>query len=416
LLVEAGRESGHAYAALSRTLGNADTIEALGMLSCLRERWRERSYGVLAAQSRASERGGRWIVLSRMVRMTVQSSMLGVGAWLVLENEMTGGLMVAGSILLGRALAPLDQLTGVWKQFVTARERYRRLNELLNEFPMSPPRMSLPAPTGHIKVENLTVVPPGAKLPALRGVSFEVQPGEIVGVVGPSASGKSTLARALLGVWPPLQGTVRLDGADAFGWNRAELGPHVGYLPQEIELFEGSIAENIARFGTVDSQEVVAAATLAGIHYMILEMPQGYDLVIGGPNGGVLSGGQRQRLGFARAIYGNPKVVVLDEPNANLDQAGDVALRSALVALKKRGTTVVVITHRPNLLAIVDHVLVLAAGQLLAFGPRDRMLVESYGAQSGVHAQQSAAAGGQPPRAASAAPQIVPIRKPESTS
>jgi ATP-binding cassette subfamily C protein EexD len=403
LLIEANRESAAGHAAVGRTLGNAEAIEALGMLGNLRKRWRARSRRVLAAQTRASERGGRWTTLSRMLRLTMQSAMLGVGAWLVLANEMTPGIMVAGSILLGRALAPVDQLTGVWKQFIGAREQYRRLNEWLGRVPPLPERMALPTPAGRIAVENVTVVPPGGKAPALRGVSFEVLAGEVVGIVGPSASGKSTLARTLLGVWPAMHGTVRLDGANVYGWNREELGPHVGYLPQDVELFDGSIAENIARFGNVASDDVVAAARLAGIHEMILRMPQGYDHVIG-VNGGVLSGGQRQRVGLARAVYGRPKLVVLDEPNASLDEAGDEALLAALRTLKQRGTTIVIISHRPNLLAVVDKIAALNDGQLTAFGPRDRTLALLSGARQAEVAAHQTRAG---------APQVVPIRATE---
>jgi ATP-binding cassette subfamily C protein EexD len=302
----------------------------------------------------------------------LQSLALGLGAYIALENEISSGMLIAGAILLGRALYPLDQLTGVWKQFIGAREQYRRLDDWLRRIPAQPARMSLPAPTGRVSVEAITVVPPGAQLPALRSVSFEIAAGEIVGVIGPSAAGKTTLARTLLGVWPATQGKVRLDGADVFGWSRAELGPHLGYLPQDVELFDGTIADNIARFGERDGEKIVAAARLAGVHEMVLKFPQGYDTVIGA-SGGLLTGGQRQRIALARALYGEPKLIVLDEPNSSLDEAGDSALLAALLALKSRRATVVVISHRTGVLPAIDKLLVLKDGQIAAFGPRDEV-------------------------------------------
>jgi ATP-binding cassette subfamily C protein EexD len=342
------------------------------MIGQLRARWKARSEGVLETQSRASAKGGRWVTLSRWLRLTLQSLALGLGAYLALENEISSGMLIAGAILLGRALYPLDQLTGVWKQFIGAREQYRRLDDWLRRIPAQPARMSLPAPTGRVSVEAITVVPPGAQLPALRSVSFEIAAGEIVGVIGPSAAGKTTLARTLLGVWPATQGKVRLDGADVFGWSRAELGPHLGYLPQDVELFDGTIADNIARFGERDGEKIVAAARLAGVHEMVLKFPQGYDTVIGA-SGGLLTGGQRQRIALARALYGEPKLIVLDEPNSSLDEAGDSALLAALLALKSRRATVVVISHRTGVLPAIDKLLVLKDGQIAAFGPRDEV-------------------------------------------
>nr|AXL06014.1 type I secretion system permease/ATPase [uncultured bacterium] len=312
------------------------------------------------------------MTLSRWLRLTLQSLALGLGAYLALENEISSGMLIAGAILLGRALYPIDQLTGVWKQFVGAREQYRRLNDWLQRIPVQPPRMSLPAPTGRVSVEAITVIPPGATLPALRSVSFEIAGGEIVGVVGPSAAGKTTLARTLLGIWPATQGKVRLDGADVYGWSRAELGPHLGYLPQDVELFDGTIADNIARFGERDSEKIVAAARLAGVHEMVLKFPLGYDTIIGASSG-LLTGGQRQRIALARALYGEPKLVVLDEPNSSLDEAGDAALLAALLALKARNATVVVISHRTGVLPAIDKLLVLKEGQVAAFGPRDEV-------------------------------------------
>jgi ATP-binding cassette, subfamily C, bacterial EexD len=372
LLKAANQEAMANQALLARTLRNAETIEALGMIGDLRRRWRARSDTVLETQSRASSKGGRWVTLSRWLRLTLQSLALGLGAYLALANEISSGMLIAGAILLGRALYPIDQLTGVWKQFVSAREQWRRVNEWLRRIPQASERMSLPAPTGRVSVEGVTVVPPGTQLPALRAVSFEIAAGEIVGIVGPSAAGKTTLARALLGIWPTTQGKVRLDGADVYGWSRTELGPHLGYLPQDVELFDGTIAENIARFGDADSEKVVAAARLAGVHEMVLRFPQGYDTVIGA-SGGLLTGGQRQRIALARALYGDPKLIVLDEPNSSLDEAGDSALLAALLALKARRATVIVISHRTGVLPAIDKLLVLKEGQIAAFGPRDEV-------------------------------------------
>jgi ATP-binding cassette subfamily C protein EexD len=372
LLQSANQEAAANQVLLARTLRNAEAIEALGMIGNLRRRWKRRSSNVLETQSRASAKGGRWVTLSRWLRLTLQSLALGLGAYLALKNEISSGMLIAGAILLGRALYPIDQLTGVWKQFVNAREQYARVNDWLRRIPSAPERMALPAPTGRVTVEAITVVPPGAQLPALRGVSFELAAGEIVGVIGPSAAGKTTLARTLLGIWPATQGKVRLDGADVYGWSRIELGPHLGYLPQDVELFDGTIAENISRFDEPDSDKVVAAARLAGVHEMVLRFPQGYDTVIGA-SGGALTGGQRQRIALARALYGDPKLIVLDEPNSSLDDAGDAALLAALLALKARRATVVVISHRTGVLPAIDKLLVLKEGQLAAFGPRDEI-------------------------------------------
>ena len=354
-------------------LRNAEVIEAMGMLGNLRERWFARHATVLALQARASERAGVLNAITRFLRMVLQSAALGLGAYLVLQNEMTAGMMIAGSILIGRALAPVEQLIGTWRSFIGARDAYRRLDALLTQFPRRPLGVTLPPPKGRVSVENLTVMAPGTQRAVLKMLSFEIPPGVAVGVIGPSGAGKSSLARALVGVWPPAGGTVRLDGADVYTWDKAELGPHVGYLPQDVELFEGSIAENIARFSTIDSRKVVEAAQRAGVHELILRFPNGYDTQVG-VGGAVLSGGQRQRIGLARALYGNPALVVLDEPNSNLDDAGEAALLAAVRSLKEAGRTVVMITHRPQALSVVDALLVLRDGMLVLFGPRDEVL------------------------------------------
>jgi len=356
-------------------LRNAEVLEAMGMQSRIRQRWLDRHAKVLGLQALASDRSGVVSAVSRSFRLLLQSMVLGVGAWLAIQHIVTPGVMIAASILLGRALAPIDLMIGGWRGFVGARTAYRRLNELLTTIPERPATMSLPAPSGILAVESVVVTPPGATVPVVRGVSFTLSAGESLGLIGPSASGKSTLARALLGIWPAYAGTVRLDGADIFAWNRDELGPHIGYLPQDIELFDGTISENIARFGQVDADQVVIAARRAGVHEMILRLPKGYDTSIG-EYGGALSGGQRQRIALARALYGEPVLLVLDEPNSNLDDQGEAALVNALDDLKKRNKTVIIITHRPSILANVDKMLVLKDGQTQLFGPRQEIMAK----------------------------------------
>ncbi len=365
------------------SLVNAEVIEALGMLPHLRKRWLDKHGEVLALQALASDRAGAISALTRFVRISVQSLVLGLGAYFAIQGDMSAGGMIAASILLGRALAPVEQLIANWRGFVQARQNYGRLEELLAQFPARPPHLSLPPPAGDVKVENVVAVPPGAQAPVLRGVAFEIPAGTVVGLIGPSGSGKSTLARLLVGVWAPHAGKVRLDGADISQWNKAELGPYLGYVPQDVELFEGTIAENIARFGPLDSEKIVAAAQRANVHEMILRFPQGYETQIG-PGGAVLSGGQRQRIALARALYGDPRLIVLDEPNSNLDDAGEAALVASVRRLKQEGRTVVVITHRVNILNAVDRLLVLNEGMLRAYGPRDEVLkaLQSAGRQS----------------------------------
>lgn len=372
-LQAANREQMAATAFTNKSLRNAEVVQSMGMLASLRQHWSGRTHKVLALQSLASDRAATMTSVSRTFRQIVQSLVLGLGAYLTINHEISSGLMIAGSILLGRALAPIDQLIGVWKGFLGARSQYARLHELLLNIAAEPERMSLPAPEGAIRVEALSAGSPDARKPIIRGVGFQVAAGEAVGIIGPSGAGKSTLARALLGVWPSLAGTVRLDGADISQWRREELGPYIGYLPQDIELFEGTISQNISRFGPVNAPAVVAAARMAGVHELVLQLPDGYDTLIGA-NGGGLSGGQRQRIGLARALYGEPRLVVLDEPNSNLDEAGEKMLAEALQKLKQSRATVFVITHRPGVLAQVDKLLVLNHGELSLFGPRDQVL------------------------------------------
>jgi ATP-binding cassette subfamily C protein EexD len=365
----AGQVSGQ----INGSLRNAEVIAAMGMGDDVRERHEKVSNEVLVLQADASRTGGALTALSKSFRMITQSLLLGMGALLALRGEISPGLMIAGSLLLGRALAPIDMLVGTWKGFSVARAQYERLGRLLQLIPKKADTMSLPAPQGNLAVEQVVVVPPGSQNVVVRGVTFDLQAGEALGIVGPSASGKSCLARALLGIWPAYTGKVRLDGADIAAWDRAELGPYLGYLPQDIELFDGSIAENISRFGEQNADEIVAAAVLAGVHDMILHLPQGYDTLIGGA-GGILSGGQRQRIGLARAAYGRPKFLVLDEPNSNLDEQGERELVDAIQRIKSNGSTVIVITHRMLVLSAVDKVLVMKDGAAVSFGPKDQVL------------------------------------------
>jgi len=360
------------------SLRNAEVIAAMGMTNDIRNRQEQKSNEVLALQTSASKWGVGISSLTKTFRVVAQSLTLGLGALLALQQEISPGMMIAGSLLLGRALAPIDMLVGSWKGFTIARTQYSRLGQLLDQIPPTEETMSLPEPKGNLAVEQIFVTPPGAEAPVVTGVSFELKAGQALGILGPSASGKSSLARSILGIWPASPGTVRLDGADIAAWDRTELGPHIGYLPQDIELFDGTISENICRFAQVDADKVVAAATLAGVHELVLRMPQGYDTVIGGV-GGVLSGGQRQRIGLARAIYGNPCLLVLDEPNSNLDEQGERELVEAIKRIKSRGCTVIVITHRTMVLQCVDKILVLKEGATFGFGPRDEVLASLAG-------------------------------------
>ena len=372
-LQDANSQSNWINNQVNGTLKNSEVIAAMGMADDLRHRQEKRFDQVLTLQTDASRSAGLLQSLSKTFRMVMQSLLLGLGALLALRQEISPGMMIAGSLLLGRALAPIDMLVGTWKGFTLARGQYDRLGQLLNQIPKDADTMSLPAPTGKLSAEQVMVVPPGSKNIVVRGVNMELNAGEALGIVGPSASGKSCLARALLGIWPTYSGKVRLDGAGIFAWDRTELGPYIGYLPQDIELFDGSISENICRFGDVDPDKVVEAARTAGVHDLILHLPQGYDTVIGG-SGGILSGGQRQRIGLARAIYGSPKYLVLDEPNSNLDDQGERELVEAIRRIKSEGATVIIITHRTMVLQCVDKILVMRDGAASHFGPRDQVL------------------------------------------
>lgn len=374
-LLAANRSAIAAQQYADGTLRNAQVIESMGMLRDIHGRWMEKQREFLGLQADASDKAGFYQAISKFLQNLVGSLLLGLGAWLLLRNALNGGAayMIVGSILGGRVLAPLIQIVSQWQHVINVREAYQRLDGLLTIVPVPQPGMQLPAPSGQILVENLLAGAPGSAAPILKGVSFGLNPGDVLAVVGPSASGKTTLARMLVGLWPATSGKVRLDGVDVHTWNKNELGPHMGYLPQGIELFDGTLAENIARFGPVDPVKVEAAARAVGLHEYISALPQGYDNTVG-REGAMLSGGQRQRVGLARAIYGNPTFVVLDEPNSSLDEQGDAALASAIVQLKSRGTTIVVMTHRTSVLGVADKMLVLNEGQTQMFGPRDEVL------------------------------------------
>ena len=352
----------------NNNLRNAEVIEAMGMLPNLMGRWYKLHGGFLKMQAIASEKAGKITAVSKFVRVSMQSLVLGIGAYLVIQGKLTPGMMIAASILLGKATGPIDQLIGVWKQWSGVKSSYNRLNELLSKNEPRTPGMELPKPMGAMSVENVTAAPPGSKVAILKGLSFAINPGDVVGIIGPSGSGKSTLARLLVGVWPAAVGKVRLDNADIYHWNKDQLGPHIGYLPQDIELFAGTVAENIARFGEVNSEKVILAARLAGMHDMILHFPEGYDTKLGDGGAG-LSGGQKQRLGLARAMYDNPSILVLDEPNSNLDDVGENALVQAIQFMRQQGKTVVLITHKMNIIGVTNKILLLRDGVAQAYGP-----------------------------------------------
>jgi ATP-binding cassette subfamily C exporter for protease/lipase len=357
----------------TNNLRNAEVIESMGMLPNLLNRWFKLHSRFLHLQADASQKAGTVGAVTKFVQVALQSLVLGFGALLAVEGKISAGMMIAASILVGRALAPVQQVIGVWKSYASTRSAYERLTKLLADNPQRDVGMALPKPNGLIAVENVTASPPGTQAAVLKGLNFAIMPGDVLGVVGPSGCGKSTLARLLVGVWPALIGKVRLDGADIYQWNKAELGPHIGYLPQDIELFGGTVSENIGRFGDLDSEQVVTAAKRAGVHDMILHLPKGYDTMLGDGGAG-LSGGQKQRIGLARAMYGDPSVLVLDEPNSNLDDVGEQALVLAINDLRQRGKTIVLITHRTNVISATNKLLVLRDGMLALYGPTQDVL------------------------------------------
>ncbi|TYB82012.1 type I secretion system permease/ATPase [Maritimibacter fusiformis] len=369
----------------------AEMVRALGMSENAFRRWKAARQMALADTILSSDRAGRFSTLSRTLRLFLQSAMLGLGTYLVLQGELTAGAMIAASILLGRALAPIDLAIGQWQLVQRARHGWQGLVRLLGSVPPDAPRVALPRPRAHLVAEGLTVVPPGQAQPALRGVSFEVRPGEALGVIGSSGAGKSTLARAITGVWRPAGGKIRLDGAALDQFDPDVLGQHIGYLPQRVQMFDGTIAENIAGLAEEpDDTAVVTAARNAAAHALILALPDGYNTRISA-GGGLLSGGQMQRVGLARAMYGDPVVLVLDEPNSNLDNDGGTALNAAIRAIKAAGGAVLIMAHRPAAIAECDRLLVLAQGTVKAFGPRDEVLARTV--QNARHLQVARAGG-----------------------
>lgn len=360
---------------LQSKLRNTEVLEAMGMIGPLQQRW-NRQYAAWMDKSALAQglthRLGAW---SKFIRYSQQSLALGAGALLVIDGQLSPGAMIAANVLMARALAPIDQLVSTWRGFVAGRAAFGRLEKLLAEFPGNEQdrAISRVGPSGAISLQDVVARAAGRAAPILKNLSFDVAPGTVVAVLGPSGSGKSTLARVMMGIWPQWSGAVLLDGLPIQGWSRLDLGPHLGYLPQDVELFEGSIAENIARLGEVDAAKVIKAARSAGMHEMILRFPKGYDTLIG-EAGQLLSGGQRQRIGLARALYGDPALIVLDEPNANLDEAGEAALLRTLRALKAKGQTVFLVTHRQGAVAVADRIMVLSDGQVVADGPRDAVL------------------------------------------
>jgi ATP-binding cassette subfamily C exporter for protease/lipase len=393
-LLAANRTAVQAQNYADSSLRNAEVIEAMGMLRGIHARWIRKQREFLALQAHASAAAGGFQALSKMLQLVLGSALLGLASWLLLKNQLNGGpgMMIVSSIIGGRVLTPLVQMVSQWQAALNAREAWVRLNTILATLPERDPAMPLPAPRGVLTVEGLVAgappLPGQAPQPILRGVQFALNPGELLAVIGPSAAGKSTLARLLVGLWPSMGGKVRLDGADVYQWNKTELGPHIGYLPQGIELFEGTVSENIARFGELDPKRVQAAAEAVGMHENILALPQGYDTPVG-RDGAVLSGGERQRVALARALYGDPALVVLDEPNSSLDEAGDAALQRALIGLKARHATVVVITHRSSVLAVTDKLLILRDGMQQGFGPRNEVLAAMQKAQAQAQAPQA---------------------------
>ena len=386
----------HAQAEASRR--NAEAIRAMGMGGSLGRRWTEVNDKYLMAQARAADAAGGFGAISRVLRLLLQSIVLGVGAFLAISDQVTAGVIIGASIITSRALAPIETATAHWRGFVGARQSWRRLNELLASLPSDPERMALPPPRHSVNVEGIAVAAPGGRQPIISNVAFALSAGDGLGIIGPSASGKSTLVRALVGVWPLVRGTIRLDGAALDQWNAEALGASIGYLPQDVELFAGTVAENITRFAEdPDPALIVSAAKAAGAHEMILKLPQGYDTQIG-EGGAALSAGQRQRIGLGRALYGDPFLVVLDEPNSNLDAEGEAALTEAIRGARARGGIVVIVAHRPSALAAIDRVLVLRGGTVQALGPRDEVLRKTLAPQQANVPRVPPAQGVPPPR------------------
>ena len=374
------------------SLRNAEVIKAMGMLESIRRIWQDKHNDLLRTQTRTGQHTAVITGLAKFIRLLLQILVMGAGVYLVLEGEFVPGEMIAAAIIMGRALQPVEQAVGQWRTFGMARAAWGRLKDLLEQTPERKAGMALPEPAGRLQAETIFAAPPGQQEALLKNLNFALEPGESLGIFGPSGAGKSTLARLLVGVWPVRGGAVRLDGMDVFEWDSEQLGKHIGYLPQDVELFDGTVSENIARFQEAGSDQVVAAAKMAGAHQMILRLPKGYDTPIG-RGGAALSGGQRQRVGLARAFFGDPALVVLDEPNANLDSEGEQALTRALAALKQKGITAIVIAHRPNVLNEMDKLMFLRDGSIKQFGPRQEVM-QAFTGPAAVPAQTSPAVQG----------------------
>jgi len=374
-LKQANLASTKGYQNAETAFRNAEVIDGMGMNSALVRRWSALNSDMLQLQQQASDTAGLINACTKSLRMFLQVAVLGLGAWLVLRQELSAGSMVAASIIMSRALAPVEQAIASWKQTTAARDAWKRLSTLFELPPLHPPSMPLPRPSGYLTIENVIYAPEGVRNPVLRGISLSLVPGEALAIIGPSAAGKSTLARLIVGLARPQHGVIRLDGADVFAWSRENFGTYVGYLPQDVELFPGTVRENIARMDDNNPTDVVAAAMMAGVHDMILRLPKGYDTEIG-ERGTILSGGQRQRIGLARALYRAPALLVLDEPNSSLDASGEEALNRAIAAMKARGSTIVVVAHRPSLMVHIDQVLLLCEGQMQLVGPREPVLAQ----------------------------------------
>ena len=372
-LLEASKASMTAGRKAEAAFRNTEVVHAMGMLEAMVGRWSQHHGEVLGLQAKASDTAGAIVASTKFFRMFLQTGILGFGAYLAVEHEISAGAMIAASIIIGRALQPIEVSVANWKGFLAAREAFGRMKLLFRAVGEEPERMPLPRPKGSLTVENIVAGAPGGTAPILKGISFSLAPGELLGIVGPSAAGKSSLARVLVGVWQAAAGAARLDGYELSHWDPQDLGQHLGYLPQDVELFAGAVSENIARFGPIDNHAVIAAAQLAGCHELIQNLPAGYNTNIG-DSGQVLSGGQRQRIGLARCLYRGPSLLVLDEPNANLDSAGEDALLAAIQRLKAAGTTIVLITHKINILALVDKIMIMSDGVVQAFGSRDDVL------------------------------------------
>lgn len=403
LLKEAGDANMGASHFVNTTVQNAEVIRALGMEKSLTNRWLKQHDTVLDAQARASGRAGAIMASTKFVRMSLQIAILGTGAYLAILQQISPGIMIAASIVMGRALAPVEQAVGQWKQFVAARQAHKRLTEIFSILGDEEDRMQLPTPKGNLTVQNLIASAPGSRKPILKGISFSLNQGEVLAVIGPSGSGKSTLVRHLVGAMQPQSGAIRLEGVELQHWDSQQLGQNMGYMPQDVKLFRGTVSENISRFfDDAKDSDIVAAATISGAHDMIATLSDGYDTDVG-DGGNALSGGQRQRVGLARAVYREPSIIILDEPNSNLDSVGEQALASCIQEMKNRGKTVILVTHKANLLGLSDKTLMLVNGQVEKFGPTREIFAQTQQPQQAQTPQKREATTG------SNAPAVVSI-------